>query len=97
MHIAYGLIYWYSIVKRICNVWLMRISNLWLTRIGNVCLKCIVNVWLKRIGNIWLKCVMLAHFHVEKKCFNHAQPNTHSIYILVKRSTSLGFFSYGEL
>ena len=45
MHVAYGLIYWYSIVKRISNVWLKRIGNVWLKRI--------VNVWLKRIGNIW--------------------------------------------
>ena len=41
MHIAYGSIYWYSIVKRIANVWL----------------KCIGKVWLILIGYVWLKCI----------------------------------------
>ena len=71
MHKAYGSIYWYSIVKRIgnvwfkhignvclkCigNVWLKHIGNAWLNRIGYVWLKHIGNIWLKRIGNVWLK------------------------------------------
>ena len=36
MHVAYGSIYWYNIVKRKGNVWLKHIGNVWLKGIGNV-------------------------------------------------------------
>ena len=74
MHIAYGLIYWYSIVKPIGIAWLNCISNAWLKRIGNVWLKCIVNVRLKRMSNMWLKGIMLAHVHAEKNALTMRNP-----------------------